>query len=235
MKWQELVFPLYDGALQRALILGWENNLKNQDTNRFQTCLGSSCAMWWTYFEYWGEVSVLRSLYMIEGYFPKGMDDDFETGLIRESVGGGRKLHRVFMTDRFGCWCDTRNSFALAPGSKEEGGFIWLLRVLLSFTVGVRWRTETGEYSSSQFVETKTTMNIVEETLVVVRLKWSTDDEADKGLKQVASSLKQRGISAWEWFAIERCRTLHDCLNVLKMNHAIEPCLEKTTCLFHRS
>lgn len=71
-------------------------------------------------------------------------------------------------------------------------------------------------------------IDIVEETVVCVCLRYSTNNEVDDSLRQGTGVSQQKRLSFGDWFRFECLEYLQCCMNILRANHAVSPFLKRT-------
>lgn len=72
----------------------------------------------------------MKSGYLIRGCISRIRAVDLEKELIREPVGCRTGIENVFAMDWFRSPGDMQNSLVLVSGSGEEGGRLWVVKVL---------------------------------------------------------------------------------------------------------
>lgn len=103
---------------------------------------------------------------------------------------------------------------------KEEWWSV-LIGVRLSLEISI-WGSNVGQkYTVSQYIGVLGLVDMVDKTLNADCLRLCTDKGADQSLRWRNIALKQRGLSAGEYFARELLQKVQSFVNVLRANHTI--------------
>lgn len=165
----------------------------------------------------------VKSGYLLGGRVPTLKDVDYVHGMIKEGGEYERRVQRVFASDNFGTSGVCRNSYVLVSGGGYKGEGLWVAKVLLLFRMNLGGEEVGKEYAFLQYMEVSRPVDVIEETLNCVCLRWSTDDEVDYSCGGGRNGEKRGRLQVGEWFGIEELGTLKGCVNVIRSNHAIEP------------
>lgn len=92
-------------------------------------------------------LTFLKSGYVIAGYIQTLRDFDSEKRFISVPVKYGRRLWRVFATDNFGSSGEKWNTFVIFSDGGEEGGRIWVAKLLPLFRLSLSWSNESHKYA----------------------------------------------------------------------------------------
>lgn len=165
----------------------------------------------------------VKSGYLLGGRVSTLKDVDYVHEMVKERGDYERRVQGVFASDNFWTSGVSRNRYVLVTGGEDKGEGLWVAKVLLLFRMNLGGEEVGKEYAFLQYMEVSRLVDVIEETLNFVCLRWSTDDEVDYSGSGGRNGQKRGLLQVGEWFEIVELETLKGCVNVIRSNHAIEP------------